>query len=429
MGQRAAWLAGLVALCAAGTPALAAPSAYDVAFVAAFEEACVPGRLGYQSTRDTAEAAGWRAVTPEAHPELRALLAVSEEAAKDPELQATYEMAAYGREVAGLPHFLVVSRTSAVISAGEQPFVQVGCHLYNLDATVPVDPEPVTALIGNPIARTDEADGAISHVWGPGCTMPRTFDTYLSFVAEGSEVAAAVPFTGVALNFTTSEPAPGEVVPETYCTDNASLDATPQFITVAAAQPATKAGFVAQFADICLKDRMSYEGTRAAAEADGWTADTAEAHPELAALIAFSNAAANDIKLNNGEFDFAIYGKTVDAVTRYLVLSNAFTTPGNARQALVGCYLYDFDATVAPDPADVNALLGATPTAQQVDADISSWQWNAPASLPGTLDVYLNYVPEGSQYQSQYGFAGLVLLVNSAAASPSALPGSEGTGG
>lgn len=432
MGRGAAWLVGLVALGAAGTPALAAPSAYDVAFVAAFEEACVPGRLGYQSTRDTAEAAGWQQVAPHAHPELAALLAVSEEAAQDPELPATYEMAAYGREVGGLPHFLVVSRTGAVISEGRPPLMQVGCYLYNLDATAPVDPEPVTSLIGQPIARSDEADGALSHVWGPGCTMPRTFDTYLGFVAEGSAMAARVPFTGVALNFTTSEPEPGEEVPETYCTDNAALDTAPRYVTVAAttgASSAYDASFVALFADICLRDRMNYEGTRAAAEADGWVAATADANPELAALIAFSNAAANDIKLNNGEFDFAIYGKSVEGAPLYLVLSSAFTTPGNARQAIVGCYLYDFDATEAPDPAIVNELLGVSPSAQQVDADVSSWQWNQPPSLPGTLDIYLNYVPEGSQYQSQYGFAGLVLLVNSATASPSALPGSEGAGG
>jgi hypothetical protein len=198
---------------------------------------------------------------------------------------------------------------------------------------------------------------------------------------------------------------------------------------VMAAPTAADTALVSQFAEVCLKDRMNFDGAKAAAEADGWTTATSDANPELAALIAFSNAAANDIKMNNGEFDFAIYGKTVDGATRYLVLSNALTTPGNARQSIVGCYLYDFDATVAPDPEAVNTLLGATPTAQQVDADISSWQWSAPASLPGTIDVYLNYVPEGSQYQSQYNFSGLVLLINSGAASPSPLPGAEGAGG
>lgn len=195
-----------------------------------------------------------------------------------------------------------------------------------------------------------------------------------------------------------------------------------------AAPSAADTALVSQFAEVCLKDRMDFDGAKASAEADGWTTATADANPELAALIAFSNAAANDIKMNNGEFDYAIYGKTVDGAARYLVLSNAFTTPGNARQAIVGCYLYDFEATAAPDPGAVNALLGMTPTAQQVDQDISSYQWNAPAALPGTLDVYLNYVPEGSQYQSQYNFSGTVLLINSGASSPSELPGADCVG-
>jgi hypothetical protein len=185
-----------------------------------------------------------------------------------------------------------------------------------------------------------------------------------------------------------------------------------------AAPSAADTALVGQFAEVCLKDRLNFDGAKSAALADGWTTATADANPELAALIGFSNAAANDIKMNNGEFDFAIYGKTIDGAARYLVISNAQTTPGQSRQSIVGCYLYDFDATVSPDPAAVNALLGVEPTAQQVDADISSWQWNAPVALPGALDVYLNYVPEGSQYQSQYGFSGLVLLINSATATP-----------
>lgn len=193
-----------------------------------------------------------------------------------------------------------------------------------------------------------------------------------------------------------------------------------------AAPSAADTALVGQFAEVCLKDRMDFDGAKAAAEADGWTTATSDANPELAALIGFSNAAANDIKMNNGEFDFAIYGKTVEGATRYLVVSSAQTTPGQSQQSIVGCYLYDFDATVSPDPAAVTTLLGAEPTAQQVDADISSWQWNAPAALPGTLDVYLNYVPDGSQYQSQYGFSGLLLLINSATATPTPLPGAGG---
>ena len=47
--------------------------------------------------------------------------------------------------------------------------------------------------------------------------MPRTGDTYLSYIADGSSYVADTGFSGLVLKFETSEPDPGEVVPETYC--------------------------------------------------------------------------------------------------------------------------------------------------------------------------------------------------------------------
>ncbi len=215
MKRMLALAAGLAALL---TPAYAAPTAYDVAFVSEFAEACVPGRLTYPASQAAAVAAGWSEVARDSHAELAAMLALSEQVANDPDYPAEYDMKVYGKTIDGLPHHLVISRVSMMIEeTDEHPFVQVGCYLYNLDATTPLDPEPVTALIGKPISGTQEGQGAISHVWGPPCPMPRTGDTYLSFVAEGSEMAEQVPFTGVALNFSTSELRAGEPVPDPYC--------------------------------------------------------------------------------------------------------------------------------------------------------------------------------------------------------------------
>jgi hypothetical protein len=211
-------IAGVAALCVVSQPALAAPTAYDTAFVAAFEEACVPGRLTYAASNEAVVAAGWSALERDSNAELGALLVMGEEAARDPEYPAEYEYQVYGKEVAGLPHHLVVSRTSMKLEeTDEHPFVLVGCYLYNLEATTPIDPEPVTALIGKPIAGSQEDMGATSHTWGPPCPMPRTMDTYLSYVSEGSAMSMQVPFTGVALNFSTSELRAGEPVPDPYC--------------------------------------------------------------------------------------------------------------------------------------------------------------------------------------------------------------------
>lgn len=218
MQQGVAKLAALVALCATATPALAAPPAYDLAFVSAFEEACVPGRLTYAASKDAALAAGWSEIDRNSHTELAEVIAMGEQAAADPEYPAEFELVVYGRTVDGLPHHLVISRVSMKIEeTDEHPFVQVGCYLYNFDATAPIDPAAVTALVGNPISHTREGQGATVHVWGPPCPMPRTGDTYLSFVAEGSELESQVPFTGVALNLSTSELRAGEPVPDPYC--------------------------------------------------------------------------------------------------------------------------------------------------------------------------------------------------------------------
>ena len=198
------------------SPALAASYAED--FDDAIAEACVPGRLSYEATRQTAMAAGWVPVERSDHPELAAMMQRADEmlAAEDEiDLDTTGEL--FARDVAGTRHHLSVAQSSFVIDEGDPPWVLVGCHLYNFDAEALIEPAPVTALVGKPISHSVDQDGMTGHVWGPPCPMPRTADTYLSFVAAGSPTAQTVGFSGLSLNFTTSTPEPGEVVPETYC--------------------------------------------------------------------------------------------------------------------------------------------------------------------------------------------------------------------
>jgi hypothetical protein len=92
-----------------------------------------------------------------------------------------------------------------------------GCYLYNFDAAAPIDPAPVLALTGKPIAREINENGLVSYLFGPPCPMPRTGDTYLTFVADDSPHKAQTAFSGLMIKFDTSVPDPGEVVPETYC--------------------------------------------------------------------------------------------------------------------------------------------------------------------------------------------------------------------
>lgn len=193
-----------------------------------------------------------------------------------------------------------------------------------------------------------------------------------------------------------------------------------------AAPSAADVEFVSQFADACTTARTSFADNKAAVAAAGWSVVADNANPELGAIIGFSNQAAADIRANNGEFDSAVFEKSIGGAMHYLILSDALVSYGPRRENILGCYVYNFDAATAPDPAAVTALVGAEPTAYQVDADLSSWQWNAPVKFAQVMDIYLTYVPDESQYKTQYGFSGLVLQLNTAIPSPVAIPGTEG---
>jgi hypothetical protein len=189
--------------------------------VDAFAETCVPQRLSYFGTRNQATDQGWTEVDQTAHPELDAIMkkALAELEADDtfPDIQFQYQ--AYRRDVAGRPHYLVVSHfNSGIIEGFDDPFIEIGCYLYDFDAGEPVDPAPVTAFTGKPLAREQVEPGHIAgYLWGPPCPLPRTGDTYLTLIPDGSRYAEQTGFTGLVLKFSTAEPDPGEVVPDTYC--------------------------------------------------------------------------------------------------------------------------------------------------------------------------------------------------------------------
>ena len=82
----------------------------------------------------------------------------------------------------------------------------VGSGLYDFNATGIIDPFLVVDKLGVPMARSLELDGLVGHVWGPSPDLPRTLDTYLTFVAPGSAAAGQTGFSGLMLKFATSEP-------------------------------------------------------------------------------------------------------------------------------------------------------------------------------------------------------------------------------
>lgn len=184
------------------------------AFVAAFGEVCIPQRLSYKGTLALAAKLGWQPVRTGENPDYDRFISFAEallekEIAEDPKLYDESKGAWFTRDIDGRPHLLAVNYLLTKV------LDTLGCHLYDFAATTPIDPQPVTRLLDHPVAYTTHGgdpqyavDPAILvvTVWGPPPRLPRTGDTHLTFVPEGSSVAARTGFTGVTLKFSTSLP-------------------------------------------------------------------------------------------------------------------------------------------------------------------------------------------------------------------------------
>ena len=201
----------LAALCL--TPAQAETPESE-AFVTAFGEVCIPERLTYKGTVALAEKLGWEPVVTGENADYDRFIAhaadlLAKEVAEDPDFIEGSDGAWFTREIDGQSHLLTVSYLLTEF------LDTVGCYLYDFDATAPVNPDAVTRLLGQPIAYTTDGgdpfyavDPAVlvTTVWGPPPSLPRTLDTYLTFIPQGSEVAAQTGFTGLMLKFSTSLP-------------------------------------------------------------------------------------------------------------------------------------------------------------------------------------------------------------------------------
>jgi hypothetical protein len=204
----------LAALALTPSPAVALDTQ---SFVDAFAAACVPQRLSFEGTKAQALAEGWTVTAQDSHPELDALMSTAVRMLEeDEEIEGTIAFELYTRDVAGTPLHLVVTRSVAEIE-GMDPFIDIGCYLYDFRASEPPDPAPVGKWLDRPLAREIADDTIVSYLWGPACPMPRTGDTYMTYIPEGSPHAETTGFAGLMIKFATSEPEPGEVVPETYC--------------------------------------------------------------------------------------------------------------------------------------------------------------------------------------------------------------------
>jgi hypothetical protein len=166
---------------------------------------------------------------------------------------------------------------------------------------------------------------------------------------------------------------------------------------------------VVAFRDTCLPARRDFDAMKAHVAAAGWSAATAADNPELAAILKRAEAAELPEK---AALAMGVFRKSIDGSTFYLVATDVRSELIH----LVSCYLYDFDATAPVDPLTMTLLLDKPPY-QVIDqpGTMAGQLWKTPESLPGAIDAYSGFVPEGSEVAEQVGFTGQALRITSAA--------------
>lgn len=190
----------------------------SAAFTAAFGEVCIPERMSYSGTLELAQALGWRPVVGGEDAAFDGFIVhsaekLAAEIAEDPEFLEGTATEWFTKGIGGRSHLLAVNYLLT-------PYLDtVGCQIYDFAASAPLDPEAVTALLGQPLAyATNAAPGTEAYdefrvadpadmiimAWGPPPSLPRTLDTYMTFVPQGSAIIDEAGFAGVTLTFSTS---------------------------------------------------------------------------------------------------------------------------------------------------------------------------------------------------------------------------------
>jgi hypothetical protein len=197
------WAASLVVVFAGFAAAPAAANDVSAAFVEAFKSVCVPQRLSYQGTVDHAKSDGWATFDVASHPEFDAVMKLSAkglEEAKAEGLEVAFQYEALAKTVSDRPLHLIVSL------AESEYLDEIGCYLYDFGAEQAIVANDVSGALGIKPAQSMETADLSGHVWGPPPSMPRTLDTYLTYIPKGSPNVEKAGFDGVVLKFTTSAP-------------------------------------------------------------------------------------------------------------------------------------------------------------------------------------------------------------------------------
>lgn len=200
----------------------------------------------------------------------------------------------------------------------------------------------------------------------------------------------------------------------------------------AAMQPATTGDLALDtFRAACVPHRQDHVALNAALEASGWSRVEETDHPELAATQAKARAEMASEDMPEMTLDQTIWGRTVEGRRFYVVASRMDALIGETKDQdedgviedhekamefdQVSCGLWDFDATAPIAPGAMTVWTTALPVQTfDLPGQMIGGTWNVNALLPGTGEVHVGFIPDGSPFVERTGFSGVSITMSSA---------------
>jgi hypothetical protein len=183
----------------------------------------------------------------------------------------------------------------------------------------------------------------------------------------------------------------------------------------ATAAPLPDEAFLSAFAVACLDGYDDTDARDAAIAAAGWRPVADDANPVLAEMLAMARASLRQAEDEEGYTGTAaVYGRDGGAGGPYLVTTILeMPDDGEGPLGVLGCYLYDFEATQPLDAEPITRRFGEEPAAiDNQPGIIVSEAWDI-ESLDGVWELRSTFIPVGSPGVDVTGFAGRVLILTS----------------
>lgn len=199
----------------------------------------------------------------------------------------------------------------------------------------------------------------------------------------------------------------------------------------AAMSPATTGDLALDtFRAACVPHRQDYAAMNAALAQSGWVRVQETDHPELAAVQAVVRAEMADPDMPETTLDQSIWAQTIRGRRLHVVTSRMDAMIGETRDddgdgviqewerahsfRRVDCGLWDFDAAEPVAPGAMTAWTASLPVQSfDLPGQLIGGTWNVHAIMPGTGEVHVGFIPEGSPFAARLGFTGLSITQSS----------------